>query len=211
MLRGFYNRIWKGERWPQKWKEGVIVPIIEKREGERVEEYRRVTLMTVYKLHTAVLAERLREDLKGRGVISHNQTAFRKGMGTMDNVFVINYLINRQIGRKRGKLVALFVDLKAAFDSVDREVLVGTMRECGIREGLTVKVKQVIRETKSRVRIKEEIGESFWTARGVRQGCPLSLILFNILMADIEEQIRVKWGVKLGGRKGSRTRMIWCC
>lgn len=57
----------------------------------------------------------------------------------------------------------------------------------------------MIRETKSRMRIGKEIGESFWTARGVRQGCPLSLILFNILMADIEEQMgRVKWGVKLG-------------
>lgn len=72
------------------------------------------------------------------------------------------------MGRKGGKLVALFVDLKAAFDSVDREVLVGTMRECGIREGLTVSVEQVIRETRSRVRIGKEIGKSFWTARGVR-------------------------------------------
>lgn len=61
------------------------------------------------------------------------------------------------------------MDLKAAFDLVDREVLVGTMRECGIREGLTVRVKQVIRETKSRVRIGKEIGESFWTARGVEE------------------------------------------
>lgn len=130
----------------------------------------------------------------------------------MDNVFVINYLINRQIGRKGGKLVALFVDLKAAFDSVDREVLVGTMRECGIREGLTVR-EQVIRETRSRVRIGKEIGESFWTARGVRQGCPLSPILFNILMANVEEQMgRVKRGVKLGdGRVYTRMRTIWCC
>lgn len=74
------------------------------------------------------------------------------------------------------------------------------MRECGIREGLTVRQavrKQVIRETKSRMRIGKEIGESFWTARGMRQGCPLSLILFNILMAE-EQMGRVKWGVKLG-------------
>lgn len=33
-------------------------------------------------------------------------------------------------------MVAMFVDLKAAFDSVDREVLIGTMRKQGVREGL---------------------------------------------------------------------------
>lgn len=81
------------EGWPEEWKEGVIVP---KGEGERVEEYRGVTLMTtVYELYATVLAERLREDLEGREVVPHNQTGFRKGMGTMDNVFLINYLINR--------------------------------------------------------------------------------------------------------------------
>jgi len=51
-------------------------------------------------------------------------------------------------------LVALFVDLKAAFDSVDREVLMEAMRERGVREGFTAKrMEQMLRETKSRMRI----------------------------------------------------------
>jgi len=32
-------------------------------------------------------------------------------------------------------------------------------------------------------------GGSFWTARGIRQRCPLSP-LFNILMADLEKEMR---------------------
>lgn len=48
-------------------KEGVIVPILKKGGGEKVEEYRGVTLMsTLYKVYAAVLAERLREELKVR-------------------------------------------------------------------------------------------------------------------------------------------------
>lgn len=39
-------------------------------------------------------------------------------MGTMDNVYIFNYLVNRQVEKKGGKLVALFIDLKAAFDLV---------------------------------------------------------------------------------------------
>jgi len=61
----------------------------------------------------------------------------------------------------------------------------------------------MMRETRSRVKIGEELGKGFWTARGVRQGCPLSPILFNLLVADLEEELgKVKWGgVKLGEGK----------
>lgn len=55
-----------------------------------------------------------------RGLAPQNQTEFRKGMGTIDNVYVLNYLVNRQLSREKGKIMAFFVDLKTAFNSVDR-------------------------------------------------------------------------------------------
>jgi len=74
-------------------------------------------------------------------------------MGTMDNIFVLNYLINRQIEKKGRKMVAAFIDLRAAFDSVDREILLRMMRRRGVREGITERVWEVLRETKGRVRV----------------------------------------------------------
>jgi len=92
-------------------------------------------------------------------------------------------------------MTALFVGLKAAFDSVDRRCLLETMGERGIRRGLVERVGEILRETKSAVRIGDEVGVSFWTMRGLRQGCPLSPLLFNILIADLEEDLaRGKWG-----------------
>jgi len=116
-------------------------------------------------------------------------------MGTLDNIYAINYLINKQLGRKGVKLVALSIDLKTAYDSIDREMLMGTMRQRRVREGLAKRVEQVLRETKSRATVGGKVGDCFWTAREVRQGCSLSPLLFNILLADLEEQMgRVKWG-----------------
>lgn len=52
-------------------------------------------------------------------------------MGTFDNIYVINYLINGQIRRKGGEMVTMFVGLKVAFDSVDKRLLISTMRKKG--------------------------------------------------------------------------------
>lgn len=42
----------------------------------------------------------------------------------------------------------MFVDFKAAFDSVDRRVLLDTMKKRGIRKGLIKRVGKVLRETR---------------------------------------------------------------
>lgn len=73
---------------------------------------------------------------------------------------------------------------------MDREELVKRRRKRGVREGLVERVDEILRETRSRVRIRSMVGKKFWTARIVRQGCPLSLLLVNLLLADIEKKIR---------------------
>lgn len=99
-------------------------------------------------------------------------------------------MVNRQLSREKGKMVALFVDLTAAFDSVDREILERALKEKGIREDLVGKCMNMMRETRNRVRIGDELREVFWMGRGVRQGCPLSPRVFNLSTADLEEYMK---------------------
>jgi len=119
-------------------------PVGKKGEGEKVEDYGEVTLMTsAYKTYVTILAGRIREEVEERRIMPTNQAGFRKGMGTMNNIFTLNYLINKQLSKRKGLFVALFIDLKAVFDSVDRGVLIEAMRERGIREGLVSRVEEV--------------------------------------------------------------------
>lgn len=104
-------------------------------------------MAVLYKVYVMRLAEKLRIKCGAKRVMPQNQTGFRKGMGTMDNIYVINYLINRKLGRGK-RVVALFVDLRAVFDTVDREVLHETMRTRRIREGLVERMKEALKETK---------------------------------------------------------------
>lgn len=98
-----------------------------------MEDYRGVSLTsTLYKLYASVLADRLREEIEEKNLIPQNQTGFeRKGLGTINNIYVLNYLVNRQLGKEKGKMMAFFIDLKAAFDSVNKRILVEAMKERG--------------------------------------------------------------------------------
>lgn len=141
---------------------GLIVPIRKKGNGERTEDYRGISIMpSLYKIYVSILTERLKEEIERKEIVPENQTGFRKGKGTLDNIYIINYLINRQISEKKGKMVALFVDLKAAFDTVNREVLINTLRERGVRKELIDRVAQLGVETRSRVRIGKKRGGCF--------------------------------------------------
>ena len=79
------------------------------------------------------------------------------------------------------------------------------MKEREVDEELLDRIKEVFTETKTRVRvrIREEKGEEFWTGRGLRQGFPLSPLLFSILLADLEEKMekKGKGGVILGNKR----------
>lgn len=68
-----------------------------------MEDYKGVT-PTLHKIYSLMLVEMLREQEEGKRIIPRTQTGFRKEMGTIGNVYVLNYVINRQIGRAGGKL-----------------------------------------------------------------------------------------------------------
>jgi len=59
-------------------------------------------MSSAYKIYATVLAGRIREEVEEKGILTANQTGFRKGMGTVDSIFTLNYLINRQLIKKGG-------------------------------------------------------------------------------------------------------------
>jgi hypothetical protein len=134
--------------------------------------------------------ERLMKEMNERGALPDGQAGFRKGRGTMDNVYILNYIIGNEIKKRGSKIYAFFVDLKAAFDNVERDLLWEYLRKKGINEHLVTKIEEIYEETISRVRVDGRVSECFKTYKGVRQGCPLSPSLFAAFIGDIEEMFR---------------------
>lgn len=98
----------------------------------------------------------------------------------------------------------MFVDLKA-FDNVNREILWDTLRRQGISEALVERIKRMYEETEIRVRTNQEKTEGFITHKGVWQGCGISPLLFNLYIAELEEEFKKR---NIGGVQVENSR-IW--
>jgi len=71
-----------------------------------------------------------------------------------------------------------------------RKILCEAMEERGIRRGLIERVKEIYEQTKNAIRVHGNITNWFGTRKVIRQGCPLSPLLFALVIADVEEEVK---------------------
>lgn len=203
-LTKIFNCIFRGKGFPQRWRKGIISPIHKKGEKDKVDNYRGITLLdTAYKIYAMVLEKRLMRDVEEKQILHDSQAGFRKERGTIDNIYTLNYAVQQEISRKQGKLYAMFADLKAAFDKVNREKLIEKLKSLKVNKTLITKIAEIYEETKNTIKVNNEESREFWTTKGLRQGCPLSPLLFSIYMSDLETVLSNEQtgGVVIGQKK----------
>ena len=94
----------------------------------------------------------------------------------------------------------VFIDFKQAYDSVDRTSLWNIMAEFRIPPKLINLVKACYRNSRACVQIGQRKSEDFEIKTGLRQGCMLSPILFNLVLEKVKRSIEVvERGINLGG------------
>lgn len=183
-----FNRLFQIGYFPKQWSEGFIVPIFKKGDINEVSNYRGITLLsTLGKLFTRILNNRLNKWAENYNVYIEAQAGFRKNMGTVDNIFVLNGLITHCLNENK-HLYCCFVDFAKAFDYVDRDILWYKLIKIGVRGQMLDIIRSIYNNVKSRVKNKNTLSEAFSCNIGVRQGECLSPFLFAMYINDLEKE-----------------------
>ena len=111
--------------------------------------------------------------------IGETQFGFRNGLGTREALFSHNVLIQRARD-VNCNVYACFIDFEKAFDRVNHKKLIEILQQSGLDDKDIRIIYNLYWQQKAFVRVEEERSEEFEVRQGVRQGCVLSPLLFNI-------------------------------
>ena len=136
------------------------------------------------KLYAMILEARLAAWAEQNAVRSPFQAGFRSDHRTTDHIFTLNTLIHQARARKR-PLYCCFVDFKKAFDSVPRHLLWQRLQEAGIHGPMLSALQSLYDHVTARANCPSGLTDPFPCDLGVKQGCPLSPLLFGLYIDRI--------------------------
>ena len=166
-----------------------ITLIPKKADAREAKDYRPISLVHSFaKLVTKILANRLAPQLNT--LVATNQSAFIRGRCIHDNYMLVQQTIKVLHQRK---ILSLFLklDISKAFDSVDWAFLLEILTHLGFGPTWVSIISNLLRSASTQIILNGIPGESIFHQRGLRQGDPLSPMLF-ILVMDVLNSLFIK-------------------
>uniref|UniRef100_A0A2N9FZM9 Reverse transcriptase domain-containing protein n=1 Tax=Fagus sylvatica TaxID=28930 RepID=A0A2N9FZM9_FAGSY len=166
----------------------TFISLIPKKHGaDEIKDFRPISLVSgLYKIIAKLLANRLSVVLGN--IISPSQNAFVKGRQILDSVLFANECLDSKL-KENVPGVLCKLDLEKAYDHVNWEFLLYLLRRCGFSEKWRRWIYFCISSVRFSILVNGSLCGFFPSTRGLRQGDPLSLMLFVIVMEALSRLI----------------------
>jgi hypothetical protein len=177
-----------------------MIPLPKGGDPTQCSNYRTISLIShTSKIFLKIILERLKKRMEE--VLAEEQAGFRKGRNTIEQIFVLRLLSEKAIEHNR-KIYHAFIDFQKAFDSVWQGALWAIMEFYGFPKKIIAIVQTLYSKAETAVRVNGELTEWFKMGIGVRQGCLLSPVLFNIFLEYIMAKVLegTEAGISIAGR-----------
>ena len=184
---------------PEVWRRTKLVVIFKKGDPKSPANYRPIAILPIlYKLFSAMLCKRVTPF-----IIQHqsvDQAAYRTGFSTEDHLLTVSLLIEKSKEFNFPMWFAL-IDFEKAFDSVDHQALWDVLAKQAVPDHYIKMLQRLYDRQVAFVRAGKDSRE-FGIYRGVKQGDPISAILFIAIMQDLLGGLELSWERANARRKG---------
>lgn len=201
LITQLFNNIYDTGQIPSEWLKSEFVTIPKKTGAKKCEEYRTISLMShLLKVFLRIIHKRIYSVCESQ--ISPNQFGFIKAVGTREALFAVQVLVQR-CRDVNCDVYACLVDYQKAFDRVKHDKMVKILRETGIDDKDLRIIGNLYWNQIANLRVEGEHTDYVEIKRGVRQGCILSPLIFNLYSERIfsEALYGVDKGILINGHR----------
>lgn len=152
-----------------------------------VKDFRPISLVGgVHKIISTVLANRFKSVL-GK-IISNSQNAFICGWQTLDLVLIANECLDSRL-RSGESEVLCKLDLEKPYNHVNWDFLLYLLKRCGFGDKWQSWIELCISRVRFSILVNGNPAGFFPSSRGLRQGDPLSPLLFMVVMEVLSQML----------------------
>lgn len=172
---------------PSDWKTSMIMPTQKVPGTIKCNEFRPINMLPTYeKVLEAVIKEQMENYVEGNGFVIDEQSGYRKNHSCEStlNLVIINWKEQIESGNI---VVAIFLDLKRTFETIDRQKLLKKLEKIGIRGVELNWFRSYLSNRFQKTKFNGEVSDERQIDLGVPQGSKLAALLFLLYINDIKE------------------------
>ena len=179
----------KTNTFPKGWGITEVRWLYKKDDPTNIKNYRPIALTdTLYKIFMRIMTERVDEIVERHGLISDDQHGFRRDRSCHSAIMTLKYIMARSRAERKPLHVA-YLDISKAYDTVNHEQLWKICESHGIEGKWLENLKRLYQDTTLRAITAQGLTEGIEMKRGIRQGCPLSPVLFALYIEPIAQKL----------------------